>query len=863
MSDQPQSIDRLLEKLEALLIKQESFSKEIQQLRIEIEQLRTAKAQAPPANEIPSVPKEQEFRPEPIATPVPSGRSFRRDRKNGIIGGVCAGLAGYLGMNVALMRILWIFFSLVFCVGILVYFLFWIIVPNVDAPFRDAPKTHVTAPVVPMAPKAETKPVVPRTAGTAKKATFDLEKYIGENLISKIGIAILILGVGIGAKYSIDNDLIGPTVRIILGYLVGLALLGIGIRLKPKYEKFSAILVSGAMAILYFITFAAFTFYAMMPLALAFVLMVLLTVATVGAALNYNQQIIAHIGLVGAYAVPFLLSEGKGAPAILFGYMAIINCGILFIAYRKYWKPLYLVSLFVTWLVLLSWYFSSYDAEQYFVLFLVFLVLFFSIFYLTFLAYKIFKKEAYQALDVFLLLANSFVFYGLGYDALQSHTGGEAYLGLFTLFNAILHLLVSVLIYRQKLADKNIFYLVAGLVMVFFTIAVPVQLEGSWVTLLWGAEAALLFWIGRTKKVAIYEKIAFPLMLLSFLSLVQDWGQMYLDPIFLGQVTRMAPIFNPAFLTSILLVAIYGFINALHYNKKYTASWIIETHMQNTVSIFVSALLLTTIYFAFAMEISHYWEGLYTDSEFFLSPDDDFLAGIRPNYHLRSFQSLWLMNYTLFFAAALALVNILKFKSRVLGITNMVLNVLGIAFFLTVGLLLFSELRDSYLFQERDGHFDIAPIQIGIRYISYVFVALVMIAQHRYLKQEFIGQIAKIPFELGLHVTLCWVASSELIHWLDLSGSSVAYKLGLSILWGLYALLLIVLGIWKKKKHLRIAAIVLFSLTLLKLFFYDIAHLSTLSKTVVMIALGILLLIVSFLYNRFRQSISDENEQMP
>jgi len=73
-------------------------------------------------------------------------------------------------------------------------------------------------------------------------------------------------------------------------------------------------------------------------------------------------------------------------------------------------------------------------------------------------------------------------------------------------------------------------------------------------------------------------------------------------------------------------------------------------------------------------------------------------------------------------------------------------------------------------------------------------------------------------------------------------------------------LFLIVLGIWKKKKYLRIGAIALFSLTLIKLFFYDIVHLETLSKTVVFVSLGILLLIISFLYNKFKNSISDDVE---
>ena len=118
----------------------------------------------------------------------------------------------------------------------------------------------------------------------------------------------------------------------------------------------------------------------------------------------------------------------------------------------------------------------------------------------------------------------------------------------------------------------------------------------------------------------------------------------------------------------------------------------------------------------------------------------------------------------------------------------------------------------------------------------------------------------KIPFEIVMHITIVWISSSELLNWMDLSGSEQSYKLGLSILWGLYALLLIALGIWKKKKHLRIGAIILFSFTLIKLFFYDISSLNTISKTIVFVSLGVLLLIISFLYNKYKHIISDETK---
>ena len=169
--------------------------------------------------------------------------------------------------------------------------------------------------------------------------------------------------------------------RIILGYVAGLILLGFGVKLKDKYENYSAVLVSGAMAVMYFITYFAYGFYDLMPQFIAFGLMVLFTVGTVIASLKYNKQVIAHIGLVGAYAIPFLLSRDSGNAAILFTYIAIINAGILILAFKKYWKLLYYSSFLLTWLIYFVWYAESYQIDAHFGLALTYL----SIFYPDFL----------------------------------------------------------------------------------------------------------------------------------------------------------------------------------------------------------------------------------------------------------------------------------------------------------------------------------------------------------------------------------------------------------------------------------------------------------------------------------------------
>jgi uncharacterized membrane protein len=691
----------------------------------------------------------------------------------------------------------------------------------------------------------------------AKRPIVNFEKFIGENLINKIGIAITIIGVGIGAKYSIDNNLLSPLARIVLGYVFGAALLGVGFKLKKNYHSFSAVLVSGAMAIMYFLTFLAYDFYQLIPQAVAFGFMLLFTVFTVVAALNYQKQIIAHIGLVGAYATPLLLSSGSGQVAVLFSYMALINVGILFIAVKKYWQPLYYVAFILTWTIFGLWFEGDYN-NSYFSLAFGFSLIFFALFYATFLANKLLQKRTFSLVDVLALLANAFIFYGLGFAILNYVPTLEKYIGAFTLANAVLHFGVSVLIYSQKLADRNLFYLVSGLVLTFVTIAVPAQLNGNWVTLLWAAEAALLFWIGRSKKVMVYEKLSYPLMVLASFSLVQDWQLSYL---FYNDTKALpSPIFNSYFLSSLLFIGAFSFIRFVHLKHKPAVNLTSAMSIYNIGVAMSAIILVAAVYFSFFLEIANYWQLRLNQSLIKMpSENSDYVQSIFNNDY-KHYRLVWLVNYSLIFAGLFSFIGLKTLKSNLIANVNLVLNLLAALLFLTIGLHQISGLRESYVDQANNEFYNVGAFAIGIRYISLLVMAGLLWVSYNIVMAAFLKKNYVRPFQLLLHSSILWVASSELIHWLHFVGANETYKLGLSILWGVYALFLIILGIWKNNKYLRIVAISLFGVTLLKLFAYDIQALNTLGKTSVFVSLGVLLLIISFLYNKYKHIISDENE---
>lgn len=694
-----------------------------------------------------------------------------------------------------------------------------------------------------------------------RKSKSEIEQFVGSNLINKIGIAITIIGVAIGAKYSIDHDLISPLARIVLGYAIGIGLLGFGFKLKKAYTDFSAVLVSGAIAIMYFITYAAYSFYSLFPQLAAFSLMVLFTIMTIAAALNYNRQVIAHIGLVGAYAVPFLLSENEGNVTVLYSYMAIINIGVLIISVKKYWKSLYYSSFILTWIIFSFWYVTDFQADLHYSIFWVFGFLFFMTFYLIFISYKLFHLEKFQASDVLLILSNSFIFYGLGYSVLVNEPEGGQLLGLFTLGNAAIHLAVTIFIYQQKAADRNLFTMVAGLVLIFITIAIPVQLDGSWVTLLWAGEAALLFWIGRRRNDPIYEKISYVLMILAFVSIVGDWMTVYNQYVPGVPETRMPPLFNINFLTSLFFISAFAFIAYFNRPADESSAPSDQKSLNKLMGIVIPAILLITVYYTFSLEITMYWHQLYLDSAKTMTLEGNEYEGYYWNEDLVSFKILWNLNYSFLFLSLLAFINMKLIRSKQLAMTALLFGFISIIVFLTEGLWALSTLRDNYLTQYLTEYYPRSSFNIGIRYTLFVFAGLMLYALHRIIKEDELEPRSKnlrIAFDLLFHFTILCVISNEWLTWMAVLQFSESTRLGLSIIWGTYALLLIILGIWKAKGHLRILAIALFAVTLIKLAVYDISHLNTIAKTIVFVTLGVLLLIISFLYNKYKHLTQPE-----
>lgn len=698
-------------------------------------------------------------------------------------------------------------------------------------------------------PKAATpKPILQQpnniTKPQAKKTKSDWEKFIGENLINKIGIIVLVLGIAIGAKYAIDHDLISPITRIVLGYLSGVVLMALSIRLQKKFANYSAVLLSGAMAIWYFISYFAHASYDIFPDYVAFVLMLVFTVFTCLASLRFNKIFIALLGLVGAYAVPFLLSNESGNIQFLLTYITIVNLGILYLSFYKSWKLLYYISFLMTWLIFLLWFVDGYKFEKHFEMAAFFASLFFVIFYATFLAYKLVAKERLIDKDYMMILSNSVVYFGMGYLLLYSHPLAKGYIGLFSMAIALLHFVVSLLLKRLQ-SDTKLFYVVIGLMLVFATLSIPLQLDGNWVTLIWVGEAAILYWLGISKNIKVYRRLAIILFFLSLASTLHDWVGSFLG----WKYKNLMAFLNVRMLTNLLVAAAY--MGMYWTYKKYQDTQSTKSAWQSLLSFVLPIAALFVLFIGIRMEINWYWNHY---------PGIDEVRGAY-NSELRqmtkNYRNIWLINFSSLFFSALAIINFKRFQNLWLARASLLCLGFSLLAYLFSGTLSEIELFERYQ-QNLTNSYRLSSLAIYIRYINIAIAVFALWCVYRFVVPLWEQKKTHQAFFVALHSYSVALSSILLLHWLEWGGYRQADKMLLSIYWGIYASVLMVYGIQNKKQYLRITAMVGFAGILIKLFFYDLSQLNTLSKTVVFVVVGSILLLVSYLYNRYKSKIGDE-----
>jgi uncharacterized membrane protein len=459
--------------------------------------------------------------------------------------------------------------------------------PVEAAPEPAAPAIAIEPPPPEPEPQPFTPPAPPPEPAAAEAQPEPvMETRMGLTWVNRIGVVTLLLGAAFFFKYAVDNDWIGPGGRVALGVLAGLAALGIGEVLWKRAQKLFAQGMTGlGIALLYLSFFASFGFYHLLPQAAAFVLMAVTTTAAGVLSIRYGARAVAVLGLLGGYATPVLLSTGRDAPWVLFGYVALLNLGAAWIARKKRWHAVAGLSIAATALLYVGWHDRHYAPEKALVA-----TLFAFVFYAEFAAQRyrplfaaaqaaaalalvktisgtydnallgelgllavglgftawmgwpsgysfvvgswwlayafaqtdvlaIIVPQAFWALSGQVVIAlgwivlagrrrllepqelvtagaNAAAYYAVSYALLKTMYGG--WLGLLALAVAALHLAAAYKLREhitEKMATRTPVLFTAALALAFVTLAVPVQLKGFSITMVWAAEMAVLAWI--------------------------------------------------------------------------------------------------------------------------------------------------------------------------------------------------------------------------------------------------------------------------------------------------------------------------------------------------------------------------------
>jgi Predicted membrane protein (DUF2339) len=216
-------------------------------------------------------------------------------------------------------------------------------------------------------PSSAPIPPLPRPAAARQVASADsLESAIGGRWLLYIGIAAIVLGASYFLKYAFDNEWIGEHTRVILGVVGGVALTMLGRRFVQRgAELYGQVLCGGGLGIVYLAIYAAHAWYDLIGGTFAFAAMVITTVITATLADQQRSQPLALFAVVVGFATPFLIGSERDNHIGLFTYDAILVAGTLFLARRRAWPALNLVSYVLTVATFAAWADGAYRPNFY------------------------------------------------------------------------------------------------------------------------------------------------------------------------------------------------------------------------------------------------------------------------------------------------------------------------------------------------------------------------------------------------------------------------------------------------------------------------------------------------------------------
>jgi uncharacterized membrane protein len=421
------------------------------------------------------------------------------------------------------------------------------------AQFRPA----VAAPAMPQAPLNSSRvsvvsaprPSAPPAAGQEES----LERRIGSQWFNRVGVVAVLVAVSYFLKLAFDNGWVGPGLRVLIGLSAGLGLCWWSERFRrPSSLAFSYSLKAVGVGVLYLSLWASFQLYHLLPGAIAFLAMVLVTAGTAGLAIAQDAELLAALALLGGLLTPILCGTHENHQAALFLYLLLLSAGAFVLQRVKPWPRILLGAFTGSFLLGTAW-FNSYYSDDQFGESLLFFTLLFALFAVAPL-YAMLEPERdrpTRQTGLLVALLNAAAYFAAIYSqlevtgvAVQSRASAYAF-GLAFVYVALalaLERRISELPGVERLLPVAHY----GLAVSFLTIGIALRLHQHWITLAWLAEGALLFWAGASTerpRIKLFAGVVVALGLLRLLLL--DLDQWRVQP----------TIFNPRLATFAFAIA--------------------------------------------------------------------------------------------------------------------------------------------------------------------------------------------------------------------------------------------------------------------------------------------------------------------
>ncbi len=371
--------------------------------------------------------------------------------------------------------------------------------PQTDPYVRDVPKPAAPA----LKPAAHVRQT--RTPATNSKtllsvwAASPLGKMLARtNMITRVGIVILFLGVSFLVKYAAESITVPIELRFAGIAAAALVVFVIGWRLRHSRRDYALLLQGAAVGTWYLVTYAGMKVYPIMPPSVGFLLLLGLSVFAALMSVTQDAKSLAVFGILGGFLAPILASTGEGSHVMLFSYYAILNAGIVAIVWYKSWRALTLMGFIFTFIISVAWGVTRYQAEM-FASTEPFLLLF-MLFYVAVVMMSALRKRwpPHSFIDGPILFGTPVIGFTLQATLVEQFEYGMAWsaLGFGLFYLGITALWWRLLTERALLLRESL----TAIGVIMLTLAIPYAFDHDVTALAWAFEGAAAIWLAARQQ---------------------------------------------------------------------------------------------------------------------------------------------------------------------------------------------------------------------------------------------------------------------------------------------------------------------------------------------------------------------------